>query len=164
MARTYKRDSRGRFAGGGGGSGGGGGRRGGGGKRSGGGGSVAQRKSAVVRRVSSNALAGRQNTSAARSYVRAQQGEKMRLSGGGKGNKAARRAAAVQAKAAQASRAAQFSRKAAPNTAKQKYKAARSAVRELKMYRGGRTDATVRNAQARVTRMERGRRSSRARI
>ena len=161
MARTYKRDSRGRFAGGGGGSGGGGRRGGGGG---GGGGSVAQRKSAVVRRVSSNALAGRKNTSAARSYVRAQQGEKMRLSGGGKGNKAARRAAAVQAKAAQASRAAQFSRKAAPNTAKQKYKAARSAVRELKMYRGGKTDATVKKAQARVARMEKGRRSSRARI
>lgn len=54
--------------------------------------------------------------------------------------------------------------KAAPNTAKQKYKAAASKVRELKMYRGGRTDATVKKAQATVKRMERSRRSSRARV
>jgi hypothetical protein len=81
----------------------------------------------------------------------------------GKGSKAARRAAQVTAKAAQAKRSKQFSSKVAPNTAKAKYKAARSAVRELKMYRGGKTDATVKKAEAKVRRMERGRRASRSR-
>jgi hypothetical protein len=125
---------------------------------------VAEQKAAVVRQVSSNALAGRKNTSTARSYVRAQQGEKVAMASRGKGNKAARRAAAATAKAAQTARTRQFSSKAAPNTAKAKYKAARSQVRELKMYRGGKTDATVKKAQARVSRIEKSRKSSRARI
>jgi hypothetical protein len=56
--------------------------------------SVAQRKAAVVRRVSNNALAGKPNTKAAKSYVSAQQAEKQRMASGGKGSKAARRVAA----------------------------------------------------------------------
>ncbi len=57
-------------------------------------GTVAQRKAAVVKRVSNNALAGKPNTKAAKSYVSAQQAEKQRMAGGGKGSKAARRVAA----------------------------------------------------------------------
>lgn len=53
--------------------------------------------------------------------------------------------------------------KAPANAAKQKYKAAKSAVRELKMYRGGRTDATVKKAAAKVARMEKTRRALRSR-
>jgi hypothetical protein len=53
--------------------------------------------------------------------------------------------------------------KAAPNKAKQKYQEARSEARELKMYRGGKSDAVVRKAEAKVARMEKKRRSSRAR-
>lgn len=117
MARSYKRDSSGRFAGGGGGSGG-----------SRGGGKKAGRPAGP--------------------------------SGGKVGSSAQQKKAA----AAQATRNKQFSSKAAPNTAKEKYKAARSQVRELKMYRGGKTDATVKKAAAKVARMERTRRSSRARV
>lgn len=85
-----------------------------------------------MRQVSSNALAGRKNTSTARSYVRAQQGEKMRMQSGGKGSKAARRAAGVQAKAAQATRAKQFSGKSTKNTAaRDAYKAAASKARTM---------------------------------
>jgi hypothetical protein len=146
MARTYKRDSRGRFAGG----GGGGGRKGGSSKKGkapkttsargraqaverkavkalkeGGGAkaakskyvaqrardyykatgtgkkrsamkakakpSVAERKQALVKKVSSDALAGRKVSSAARSYVMAQQSSKQIKTG--KGSKAARRMA-----------------------------------------------------------------------
>jgi hypothetical protein len=47
--------------------------------------------------------------------------------------------------------------KAPASKAKQAYQAARSQVRELKMYRGGRTDATVKAAAAKVARMERSR-------
>jgi hypothetical protein len=119
MARTYKRDSRGRFAGGGGGSSGGG-SKGGGAKR----------------------------------------GRPPGPSGGKTGTRTQQKKAA----AAQADRTKQFSSKVAPNTAKEKYKAARSQVRELKMYRGGKTDATVKKAEARVARMEKSRKSSRARI
>jgi hypothetical protein len=72
-------------------------------------------------------------------------------------------AAKTPAKGAAKAKPATMS-KAAPNTAKAKYKAAASKVRELKMYRGGKTDATVKKAQATVKRMERSRRSSRARV
>lgn len=44
--------------------------------------------------------------------------------------------------------------KKAANPAQQKYRAATSQVRELKMYRGGKTDATVKAAAAKVKRME----------
>jgi hypothetical protein len=54
--------------------------------------------------------------------------------------------------------------KAPVNAAKAKYKAATSKVRELKMYRGGRTDRTVKNAQAAVSRMQRQRGTGRNRI
>jgi hypothetical protein len=44
--------------------------------------------------------------------------------------------------------------KAAPNKAKQAYKAAKSQAREMRMYRGGRTDAVVKAAERKVARME----------
>lgn len=127
-------------------------------------GTVAQRKAALVKQVSSNALAGRANSKAARSYVRAQQGEKMRMQGGGKGNKAAKRAAAVTAKAAQTARAKQFSGKAAPNKAKANYKAAKSKARKLSWLNGTSYAGKAKNAVARVKRMESSRRASRSRV
>ena len=147
MARTQRRDSRGRFAGGGGGGGGGGQKKGRTPKttsargraqaverrasqalKSGGGGSkaarskyiaqrardyykatgtgkkrsavkakpkatVAERKQALVKKVSSDVLAGRKVSSAARSYVRAQQSSKQTKTG--KGSKAKRRMASL---------------------------------------------------------------------
>jgi hypothetical protein len=63
---------------------------------------------------------------------------------------------ALPAAAAAPKRLAKMS-KAQVSAAKAKYKAATSKVRELKMYRGGKTDATVRNAQRAVTKMERTR-------
>lgn len=54
--------------------------------------------------------------------------------------------------------------KAPANAAKSKYKAAKSQARELRMYRGGKSDAVVKKAEAKVKRMERTRRASRARV
>ena len=173
MARKYRRDNRGRFAGSGGGGGGGGGRSG-----SKGGTSTAARKQAVVREVSSAALKGGKTSNAKRSYARAQQRDKViSQSGRGKGNKAAKRATAAQSKAAQAARSQQFSSKATSSKAKARYKAATSAAREANMLAGGRTstrglgkrtDAGAKNiraavkasqaAAAKVRRMERNRR------
>ena len=81
-------------------------------------------------------------------------GTKRSKSGGSAGSKPA--ASMVKGRPAKMS-------KAPANPAKQKYQAAKSAARELRMYRGGRTDATVRSAEAKVKRMESKRRSSRAR-
>ena len=53
--------------------------------------SVAERKQALVKKVSQDVLAGRKVSSAARSYVRAQQSSRQTKTG--KGNKAARRMA-----------------------------------------------------------------------
>jgi len=53
--------------------------------------------------------------------------------------------------------------KAAPNAAKQAYKAAKGQVRELKMYRGGKTDQAVKSAQAKVKRLEKSRGTTRTR-
>lgn len=134
MARSYKRDRIGRFSS----TGGGGGRKGSKGKAKSG--NVAERKQKLVKEVSSNALAGRKNSSARTSYVRSQQQSKMAAqSGRGSGNKASRRAAAATAKAAQSARTKQFSSKAGSNKAKDRYKAATSAAREAKMLAGGRT-------------------------
>lgn len=161
MARTYRRDSNGRFS-----SGSGSSARGG--KKSKPAASVAARKQQLVKNVSSAALKGQKTTATARSYVRAQQQAKQTT--GGKGSKAAKRVAAVQAKAAQASRSKAFSSKAAPNKAKAAYKAARSKAREAVMLAGGRTSTrgvtntglrqTVKAAQsaaARVRAMEKNR-------
>jgi hypothetical protein len=153
MARSYKRDSRGRFAGGGGGSGGG--SRGGGkskatapSKAKGkkvtaaerkarneyGSGVVAARKKAMSSRlVAAGQGKGSMNPQQA-SFIRAQNiniiGQ--RLASEGKGNKAARRAASVQARAAQSTRVKQFSGKSAKNTAaRDAYKAAASKARTM---------------------------------
>lgn len=53
--------------------------------------SVAARKQALVRDVSNRALAGEKISPGVRSYVKAQQEEKLRLAGGGKGNRVRRR-------------------------------------------------------------------------
>jgi hypothetical protein len=179
MARTYKRDRIGRFSS----TGGGGGRKGSGskGKAKSKSSNVAERKQKLVKEVSSNALAGRKNSSARTSYVRAQQQSKVAAqSNRGSGNKAARRAAAATAKAAQSARTKQFSSKASSSKAKAAYKAARSAAREAKMLAGGRTStrglsgrkdsgatnirANVKRAQAaaaKVRKLERNRGTSR---
>lgn len=67
------------------------------------------------------------------------------------------------AKSTAAARPAKMS-KAPANAAKSKYKAAKSQARELRMYRGGKSDAVVKKAEAKVRRMESSRRSSRARV
>jgi hypothetical protein len=75
----------------------------------------------------------------------------------GKGSKAARRMANGGAKPKAAPKPAPKpakTSKAAPNKAKAAYKAATSQVRELKMYRGGKSDRVVKNAEAKVKRME----------
>ena len=166
MARTYKRDSNGRFAGGGG--GGSGGRAG---KASG----KAKTTTARGRARSAEASARAKvkaggGAKAARSLFTAQRARDFyKATGSGTKRSVAKGAAKAPAKGAAKAKAKAKARpakmgKAAPNTAKQKYKAAASKVRELKMYRGGRTDATVKKAQATVKRMERSRRSSRARV
>lgn len=83
MARTYKRDGNGRFAGG----------AGGGGKISSG---LAAKKKAVSDQVSRDALAGKKVSPARKNYVRAQAAaaQQAKASAAGKGSKAARRAAA----------------------------------------------------------------------
>lgn len=148
MARTYKRDARGRFAGGGG---------GGGGKSGGSSKSNSKPKTTSARgRAKSKETAARQavkaggGSKATRSLLTAQRardfykatgtGTKRSATKGAGGSKPAKKAAAKMSKAP-------------VSKAKQAYKAATSQVRELKMYRGGRTDKTVKNAQAKVARM-----------
>ena len=81
--------------------------------------------------------------------------------GGGSGRTSKAKAAAPAAKPAAAKPAKMG--KAAPNAAKAAYKAATSQVRELKMYRGGKTDKTVKNAQAKVNRLEKSRGTTKTR-
>lgn len=106
----------------------------------------------MVKEVSSAALKGKKTSSARTSYVRSQQQAKVAASSGrGKGSKAMKKAAAVQAKAAQAARAKAFSSKTA-NKARDAYKAARSKAREAVMLAGGRTSTRgVRNEGLRTT-------------
>lgn len=83
MARTYKRDRIGRFAGGGGGT-----------ISSG----LQARKKAVTSQVSSDVLSGKKVSSSRKSYASAQNAEARRVaSPAGKGSKAARRASAAKA-------------------------------------------------------------------
>ena len=127
MARSYRRDSNGRFS-----SGGGSAR---GVKAT----TLAKRKAAVTTDV---ALKGRAAGSARSGYVRSQrQAAAAATAVRGKGSKAARKAAGVKAKAAQAARTKAFGSKAAPNKAKAAYKAATSKAREAKMLAGGRTSS-----------------------
>ena len=54
---------------------------------------AAQRKTALVRRASEAALSGKKVSPAVKNYLKAQQGEKLRMEKTGKGSKAARRMA-----------------------------------------------------------------------
>jgi len=158
MARSYRRDSSGRFSGGGGGGGG----------RSGG---KPKTPTAKGRARTAEASARAQvkaggGSKATRSLLTAQRARDYYKATGTGTKRSPAKAAAAPAKApakAAAKPAAKMG-KAAPNPAKQKYQAARSQVRELKMYRGGKTDAVVKKAEAKVTRMEKKRKSSRARV
>ena len=163
MARTYKRDSNGRFAGGGGGGGGRAGKAGGKPKTTTARGRARSAEASARAKVKAGGGA-----KAARSLFTAQRARDFyKATGSGTKRSVAKGGAKAPAKGAAKAKAKAMPAKmgkAAPNTAKQKYKAAASKVRELKMYRGGRTDATVKKAQATVKRMERSRRSSRARV
>jgi len=146
MARTYSRDSRGRFSGGG-----------------GGGGAKGRSKGPKLGK-------GRPGTSAVKGTVAKSSVDRTlgAVRGYGKGTKASP-AKAAKAKPAKMS-------KAAPNKAKAAYKAATSAARQAKMAAGGRTStkglgkrkdagaASIRGnvkaykaAQAKVTKMEKSR-------
>jgi hypothetical protein len=138
---AQRRDSRGRFAGGGGGGG-----KGGGSKPKT---TTAKGRARTAEASARQAVKAGGGTKATRSLLTAQR---------------ARDYYKATGKPAPASKPAPArTSKAAPNKAKEKYRAARSEARELKMYRGGRTDAVVKKAEAKVARMEKKRRSSRAR-
>ena len=141
MARSYKRDSAGRFAGGGGAV-----RKGGGGKKkSGGKATVAERKRAMNAQVTASIPLGKSRPGAGKRnpqrerYIGAQNRSAYEASRSrGKGNKAAKRAAGVQAKAAQVNRAKQFSSKSAKNTAaRAAYKEAASKYRSTEKMAAG---------------------------
>jgi hypothetical protein len=172
--RTYKRDGNGRFAGGG---GGGGAAKGAGAKGAATKKANAARKAELVargtsqlgRRVKAKGFeggaaaqkrAGGLRTGGSLRGVYKDRGKAM--GGAMKGRvkrdngaaaKLAANRSAMPAKASKAAKPAKTSR-AAPNKAKAAYKAATSQVRELKMYRGGKSDRVVKNAEAKVKRME----------
>jgi len=169
-SRTYKRDGNGRFAGGGGG-GGGGGAKGAATKKA-----NAARKTELVARGTSQ-LGGRVKAKGFEGGAAAQKragglrsGGSFREVGKAQGKAmggamkgrvkrdsgaAAKLAASRSAMPAKASKAKPAkTSKAAPNKAKAAYKAATSQVRELKMYRGGKSDRVVKGAEAKVRRME----------
>lgn len=125
MARSYKRDRIGRFAGG------------GGGKLSSG---LQARKKAVTSQVSSDALSGKKVSPSRKSYASAQNAEARRMSSpGGKGNKAARRAAAAKAsKPANSSLMARVEAARAAGRAKGKAMAAKSSSRNAALNRKAR--------------------------
>jgi len=142
MARRYSRDKRGRFASG---SAGGATARG---RRIGGKGGGPAVRTAGVSAPKGTIAKGTVNRSVAA------------VRGMGRGTTV--KSAASPRAATPAAKPAKMS-KAAPNAAKQSYKAAKSQVRELKMYRGGKTDQTVKNAQAAVKRLEKSRGTTRTR-
>lgn len=173
-ARTYARDSRGRFASGG---GSGGGSKGGGSKGAATKKANAARKAELVARGTSQLGArvkakGFQGGAAAQkragglrsggSFRGVYKDRGTAMSGAMKGrvkrdaaagSKLAASRSAASAKPSKSAKPAKTS-KAAPNKAKAAYKAARSKVREMKMYRGGKTDQAVKTAEAKVRRME----------
>jgi len=152
VAKKQARDSRGRFASGGG----------------SGGGKATPKTTTAKGRAKSRETAARAEvkagggSKATRSLLIAQRARDY-YKATGTGTKRSATKAPVEAKPAAKSKPTKMS-KAAPNPAKAKYKAARSQVRELKMYRGGKSDAVVKKAEAKVKRMEKTRRSSKARI
>ena len=146
---AQRRDSRGRFAGGGGGGG-----KGGGSKPKT---TTAKGRARTAEATARQAVKAGGGTKATRSLLTAQRArDYYKATGSGTKRSATKAAPASKPAPARTS-------KAAPNKAKQKYQAARSEARELKMYRGGKTDAVVKKAEAKVARMEKKRRSSRAR-
>lgn len=177
MARTYRRDSNGRFSSG----GGGGGRKSGGGKAAGtraantaragelkakgttglggrvkakgfSGGKAAQQRAGGLR--GSNAKAPRAAGVSAPKGTIARGSVNRSIAatrGQGGGTTVSARSAAPASSGRKAP--AKMGKKAA-NPAQQKYKAATSQMRELKMYRGGKTDKAVKAAAAKVKRME----------
>jgi hypothetical protein len=158
---AQRRDSRGRFAGGGGGGGGKGGGKGGGGSKPKT--TTAKGRARTAEATARQAVKAGGGTKATRSLLTAQRARDY-YKATGSGTKRSATKAPAAAAAAPASKAAPAKMsKAAPNKAKQKYQQARSEARELKMYRGGKTDAVVKKAEAKVARMEKKRRSSRAR-
>jgi hypothetical protein len=149
---AQRRDSRGRFAGG----GGGGGKGGGGSKPKT---TTAKGRARTAEASARQAVKAGGGTKATRSLLTAQRArDYYKATGSGTKRSATKAAAAPASKPAPARTS-----KAAPNKAKQKYQEARSEARELKMYRGGKSDAVVKKAEAKVARMEKKRRSSRAR-
>ena len=147
---AQRRDSRGRFAGG----GGGGGKGGGGSKPKT---TTAKGRARTAEASARQAVKAGGGTKAARSLLTAQRArDYYKATGSGTKRSATKAAPASKPAPARTS-------KAAPNKAKQKYQEARSEARELKMYRGGKSDAVVKKAEAKVARMEKKRRSSRAR-
>jgi len=147
---AQRRDSRGRFAGG----GGGGGKGGGGSKPKT---TTAKGRARTAEASARQAVKAGGGTKAARSLLTAQRArDYYKATGSGTKRSATKAAPASKPAPARTS-------KAAPNKAKEKYQAARSEARELKMYRGGKSDAVVKKAEAKVARMEKKRRSSRAR-
>jgi len=153
MARSYKRDANGRFAG-----------SGGGGSKKKGGGSSTPKTTSARGRARSQEAAARQavkaggGTKATRSLLTAQRARDFyRATGTGTKRSPSKASGSKPAQATAAKARPARTSKAPANAAKQAYQAARSQVRELKMYRGGRTDATVKAAAAKVARMERSR-------
>jgi hypothetical protein len=168
MARSYRRDSNGRFSSGGGSSA----------KASGGARAAAGLKAAATRSANTARAAAlkAKGTTMLGKRIKPKGftgGKAAQKRAGGlmlpnnprrnlpKGKRSTWRSAPAASKPA-AKKPAKMS-KAPVTKAKAAYKAATSKVRELKMYRGGRTDAVVKAAQARVARMEKNRGVSRKR-
>ena len=169
MARNYKRDSNGRFS-----STGGGKAKGGGAKSapkttSARGRALANERKATkaVKAANKSGAVGRKEAKsqlvaqrAREFYQRSGTGTKRSKSSGSGVSKAA---ANLNSKGtAKSSKPAKMS-KAPTNAAKQAYKSARSEVRELKMYRAGKTDKVVKAAEAKVKRLEKSRGLSKTR-
>jgi|GEM_PF-1153213 len=159
MARTYKRDSNGRFAGGGGSSGG---SRGGSGSKAAATKATNKARAADLKakgttmlgkRVKPKGFAGGKKVQQKAGGLMLQSNPRRNLAGTGSKLRKPLKGGAKPVKAAARKRPAKTS-KAPTSAAKAKYKAATSKVRELKMYRAGKTDQTVRNAQRAVKRME----------
>jgi len=151
MARSYKRDSGGRFAGG-----------GGGGGRKGGGSSSKPKTTSARGRAKTKETAARQavkaggGSKATRSLLTAQRARDFYKATGTGTKRSASRASGGSKPAKAAMKPAKMS-KAPVSKAKQAYRAATGKVRELRMLRGGRADATVQKAAAKVRKMERSR-------
>jgi hypothetical protein len=191
MARKYNRDSRGRFSSGGGGGGGtkskaksGGGAKSGPKTSSARGRALANERKATkaVKAANKSGAVGRKEAKsqlvaqrAREFYQRSGTGTKRSVTAAGKAAAlTAKRSAAGKAGAAkglktkkfnvdQANRIQKFKSKAPVSAAKAAYKKAKSRSRLFAMTRGGRVDATVKSAKAKVKRLEKSRGLSKTR-